>query len=55
MGCEDPLEKGIPTPVFLPREFHGNTGAWQATGYRVAELDTTEQLSMQAGNVKLNY
>ena len=23
LGWEDPLEKGIPTPVFLPGEFHG--------------------------------
>ena len=23
LGWEDPLEKGIPTPVFLPEEFHG--------------------------------
>ena len=30
------------TPVFLPRESHGQRSL---AGYRVAELDTTEQLS----------
>ena len=30
-----------PTPVFFPGEPHGR-GAWQATVYRVAELDMTE-------------
>ena len=23
LGWEDPLEEGMATPVFLPREFHG--------------------------------
>ena len=30
LGWEDPLEKGkrLPTPVFLPREFHGLYSPW---------------------------
>ena len=28
-GLEDPLEKGqLPTPVFLPGEFHGLNNPW---------------------------
>ena len=41
LGWEDPLEKGMATtPVFLPREFHGQR---ILVGYR--ELDTTGQLT----------
>ena len=29
LGREDPPEKDLHTPVFLPREFHGQE-AWQA-------------------------
>ena len=40
LGWEDPLEKGrVPTPVFLPREFHGLYSPW---GHK--ELDTTKRL-----------
>ena len=35
-------KKWQPTPVFLPRKFHGERGAWWATVHRVAESDTTE-------------
>ena len=28
LGWEDPLEKGIPTPVFWPRESHGLYSPW---------------------------
>ena len=48
LGWEDPLEKGmaIPTPVFLPGEFHGqkNSGGLQSTGSQ--ELDMTEWPSL---------
>ena len=41
LGWEDPLEKGMATtPVFLPKEFHGQR---ILVGYR--ELDTTGQLT----------
>ena len=40
LGWEDPPEKGLPTPVFWPREFHGLYSPW---GHK--ELDTTERLS----------
>ena len=44
LGWEDHLEKGIPTPVFLPGESHG----WRSlVGYSPRgrkELDTTERL-----------
>ena len=39
LGYEDPLEKGIPTPVFWPGKFHG---LYSPMGCK--ELDTTEQL-----------
>ena len=45
LGREDPLEKGMATPVFLPGEFHGQRNL---TGYTVMELqesDTTERLT----------
>ena len=28
LGWEDPLKKGLPTPVFLPGEFHGQRNWW---------------------------
>ena len=41
LGWEDPLGKGIPTPIFLPGEFHGQRGTWRATVHGVKELDRT--------------
>ena len=41
LGWEDPLEKGILTPVFWPGEFHGLYSPWGRK-----ESDTTEQLSL---------
>ena len=42
LGWEDPLEKEwLPTPVFLPGEFHGH---WRLAGYSLRhhkELDTS--------------
>ena len=43
LGREDPLEKGmLPTPVFLPGEFHGQRSlvGYSPRGHK--ELDTTE-------------
>ena len=34
LGWEDPLEKGmVPTPVFLPGEFHGLSTGLQRVGH----------------------
>ena len=57
LSWEDPLEKGmgLPTPVFLPREFHGQRSL---VGYspRVCKgLDTTELLSNRAYIYSLSY
>ena len=41
LGWEDPLEKGLPTPVFWPGEFHGLYSPW---GHK--ESEKTEQLSL---------
>ena len=42
LGWEDPLEKErLPTPVFLPREFHELYSPWGRK-----ESDTTERLSL---------
>ena len=42
LGQEDPLErKCLPTPVFLPGEFHGQR-AWRATVHEAAESYMTE-------------
>ena len=42
LGWKDPLRRErLPTPVFLPREFHGLYSPW---GHK--ELDTTEWLSL---------
>ena len=45
LGREDPLEKWQPTPVFLPREFHGQRSllGYNPRGHK--ELDTTERLT----------
>ena len=41
LGWEDPLEKGIPTAVFWPGEFHGLYSPWVHK-----DSDMTEQLSL---------
>ena len=43
LGWEDPLEKGLPTPVFWPGEFHG---LYNPQGPK--ESDTTEWLSLSS-------
>ena len=42
LGQEDPLEKGIPTPVFLPREFHEQRSLTGYSPWGRKESDTTE-------------
>ena len=45
-GWEDPLEKGMATtPVFLPREFHGQRSLTGYNPWGLKELDMTEQLT----------
>ena len=41
---EDPLEKGmaLPTPVFLPREFHAQRGLASYSPWSCKESDMTE-------------
>ena len=47
LGWEDPLEKGqLPTPVFLPGEFHGQRSlvGYSPLGHK--ESNIAEQLSL---------
>ena len=48
LGWEDHLEKGIPTPVFLLGEFHGQRSLVSYSPWGCKELYTTEGLSMLA-------
>ena len=41
LGCKDPLKERLPTPVFLPGEFHG---LYSPRDHK--ESDTTEILSL---------
>ena len=43
---EDPLEKGMATPVFLPGEFHGQRSLAGYSPWDRKELDTAEQLTL---------
>ena len=46
LDLEDPLEKEwLPTPVFLPREFHGQRSLADYSPWGRKESDTTEQLT----------
>ena len=47
LGQEDPLEKGwLPTPVFLPTEFHGQRSLVGYSPWGRKESDMTEQLTL---------
>ena len=51
LGWEYPLEKGmakhsIPTPVFLPREFHGQRNLTGYCPWGLKEMDMTERLTL---------
>ena len=54
LGLEDPLEKSWlpPTPVLLPREFHGQRSLKGHSPWGHKESDTTEQLTHK---FKRNY
>ena len=45
MSPEDPLEKGVATPAFLPGEFHGQRSLVGHSPWGHKELDMTEQLT----------
>ena len=50
LGWEDPLEEGMGThSSVVAWRIPMDRGAWQATVHGIAELDTTERLSMSAG------
>ena len=42
LGQEDPLEKGMTTPVFLPGEFHGERNLVGYSPWGHKELDVTK-------------
>ena len=46
LGWENPLEKGIPTPVFWPGQFHGQRSLALYSPWSCKELDMTELLSL---------
>ena len=45
LGWEDPLEKGMATPIFWPGEFQGQRSLAGYSQWGLKELDTTERLS----------
>ena len=48
-GREDPLEKDrLPTPVFWPREFHGQRSVAGYSPWGRKELDMAEQLMQRS-------
>ena len=44
-GQEDPLEKEMATPVFLPGKFHGQKSLVGCSPWGCKELDMTERLN----------
>ena len=46
LGWENPLEKGIPTPIFWPGQFHGQRSLAFYSPWSCKELATTERLSL---------
>ena len=46
LGQEDPPEKGMSTPVFLPGEFHGQRNLTGYSPWGCKEPDTAEQLTL---------
>ena len=45
LGWEDPLEKWQPTPVSLPRKYHGQRSLAGCSPWGCKELETTEHLT----------
>ena len=46
LGREDPLEKGMATPVFLPGESHGHRSLVGCSPWGRKESGTTERLTL---------
>ena len=46
LGREDPLEKGMITPVFLPGKYHGQRGLAGYSPWGCKESDITEGLTL---------
>ena len=46
LGWEDSLEKGLPTPEFLPGEFHGHRILARYSPWGREESDMTEQITL---------
>ena len=46
LGQEDPLEKGMASPVFLPGESHGQRSLVGHSPWGHKESDMTEQLTL---------
>jgi len=45
LGQEDPLEKEMATPVFLPGKFHGQKSLVGCSPWGCKELDMTDRLN----------
>ena len=50
LGGEDPLEKGMATPIFLPGEFHGQRSLVGYSPWGCRDSDMTEQLTLNKMN-----
>ena len=53
LGWEEPLEKGMATPVFLPGESHGQRSLAGYSPRCCKELDTTERLTHTEGLIQV--
>ena len=51
LGQEDPLEKGMATPAFLPGEFYRQRSLESYSSQGCGESDMTERLTLIADNV----
>ena len=52
LGQKDPLEKEMePTPVFLPREFHGQRRLAGYSAWNCKELDMAERLTFSLSTI----
>ena len=54
LGWEDPLEKAMATPVFLPGDFQGQSSL-RATVHGVTRIRLTEQLTLSKAKQLGNY
>ena len=55
LGQEDPLEKGMATtPVFLPREFHGQRSLTGYNPWGLKESDISERLTLSLSLIRFS-